>query len=76
MNSVPVALVTLHEAADLVGSFAVVSVGAFVWTRLRRKDQLRRAAQKEREEEFARRHLSWDRERDEALRCHGIGVGR
>lgn len=68
------ALVSLREAADLMGVVGLTLFGAFLWSRMRRKDQLRRAAQKERQAEYARRHHCWDCERDEAQRYFGTGV--
>jgi hypothetical protein len=69
------ALISWHQLFDLTGVVAVTLGGAYSWSYLRRKDRLRRVERKERQAEYARRHLRWDRDSAEALRCRG-GVVR
>lgn len=68
------ALVHAREAFDIIGAVGLTALGAFFWNRISTKEKQRRIEQKERQAEYARRHLRWDRERDEALRCNGSGV--
>lgn len=65
------ALVTLQEAGDLFGAVGITLFGAFLWSRMRRKDKLRRVAAKERQAEYSLRLLRAAREREAALRYFG-----
>jgi hypothetical protein len=57
-----VALVSLHEAADLVLVFGLTGFAVFGWSRLRRRDSLRRVERKERQAAYELRRLRRDRE--------------
>lgn len=72
---IPLALVHTKEAFDFIGIGVLVSGGWFSWNRISAKEKQRRIERLEKQAEYARRHLRWDRESAEALRCRG-GVVR
>jgi hypothetical protein len=68
------ALISWHQLFDLAAVVAVTSLGAYGWSRLRRKDQLRRVERKERQAQFKLAALRRQKEWDEAQRYFGAGA--
>lgn len=67
------ALVTLHEAVDLIGVAALVAGGSILWGRLRRRDAQRRIERQERQAAYKLAATRRQKEWDEAQRYFGIG---
>ena len=65
------ALISWHQLFDLIGVGALTAGGAYSWSRLRRKDQLRRVERKERQAEFKLAAVRRQKEWDEAQRYLG-----
>jgi hypothetical protein len=71
---IPLALIHLHEAVDLIGVAVVTLAGAYGWSRYRRKDRLRRVERIERQAQFQLDAVRRQKEWDDAMRCFGIEV--
>ena len=69
------AVISFHQAVDLFGVVGLVSLGAYSWTKLDRREKRRRVERKEKQAAFTLERLRREREYDSAMRYRG-GVVR